>query len=105
MIERLQPYYGCDWSKRLHRFSNRDKHNGFVAIQAQAIIETNPIIPRGPTTFVFRAIHPPTSVEVNVNIHVTVEIFLGKSLPVVQTLKKIKSGVAQTLADFNPEFP
>jgi hypothetical protein len=35
-IERLQPYAGCDWTKALRDFSNRDEHREFTDIQITA---------------------------------------------------------------------
>jgi hypothetical protein len=41
---------------------------------------------------------------VNVNVSIAIEILFGNRAPIAETLEKIKAGVAQTLADFNPEF-
>lgn len=106
-LERLQPYRGCDWSAALRDLSNRDKHREFVAIGGS--YSATVFTPMMDANFseialpITRAPHPVMG-EVDVKFHATITIHFPDGTPVVETLEKIKAGVAQTLADFKPVF-
>jgi hypothetical protein len=110
MIERAQPYNTVRWSKALQTFNNWDKHRGFVDIEGRVTgtafarpIDANFDEIRAP---IQRAQHPIHG-EVDVKVHLSVSIQFkdGTSVPIMDALDEIKRGVAQTLADFHPEFP
>ncbi|HVH80267.1 MAG TPA: hypothetical protein VM782_12805, partial [Stellaceae bacterium] len=105
-IEALQPYRGCKWAIALQDLSNKDKHREFVemgSIQA--------ITPYDPFTTGYEAVnfpkyrtHHPIRGDMDVKLDFSVTIAFGDRTPVIETLEEIKAGVAQTLADFAPDF-
>jgi hypothetical protein len=107
-IERLQPYNGCDWTKALRDFSNRDKHRQFVGVRGNFLVHGfDPI-----TDFanfdeiqapIRRAVHPVHG-EMNVKVHVSVTIEFADGTPIMDTLTKIQASVHSTLMAFEPDF-
>jgi hypothetical protein len=106
-IERLQPYKGCNWSKALRDFSNRDKHRQFVNIRGDFV--ANGFNPFDDVNFDFiqapirRAPHPIHGV-VDVKVHVRVTIEFADGTPIMETLNEIQNGVTATLFSFKSEF-
>jgi hypothetical protein len=108
-IERLQPYTGCDWTRRLRDFSNEDKHRQFVVAGGETTIHvwsglsTDLSRIRG-MTFDRKAQHPLTGAEVDVKVHVAGSVAFDDGSPILETLQEIKRSVANCLADFKSEF-
>jgi hypothetical protein len=50
------------------------------------------------------ATHPLTGKAVDVKVHVFGQITLDDGTPVIETIKEIKTGVADTLRQFEPDF-
>ncbi len=107
MIERLQPYNGCDWTKILRELSNPDKHREITRIRGDYFVH-------GFTSFdhpnfadirnpVRRAYHPIHG-EVDVKIGLVTTVTLDDGTPVTSALEEIKTQVANTLILFKPEF-
>jgi hypothetical protein len=123
-IERLQSYNGVNWTRNLAAISNRDKHNDLViAITRSAVAMRVGINPNPPTDrrtdeaglIFFGSVDPRnTTIRQACNIaldqpmymefHVPVFITFDSGLPVIDTLQEIEAEVANTLADFKPEF-
>jgi hypothetical protein len=97
IIEGLQPYNGCEWTKDLARLSNLHKHNDLVPVQHDVLyaIHLDPI-PRAESEI--------SRYKVNVGFHAVLYIGLDNGLPLIETLKKIELQVSYTLAAFGPEF-
>ena len=104
MIERCQPYSGCLWAANLRDYNDFDKHNRFVNVRARAPI-TRSTDPIPGATHIISAPISSSRRETNVYVAVSIDILLGKKSPLAETLEEIKTGVAQTLADFDPDFP
>jgi hypothetical protein len=123
-IERLQPYNGVNWTRNLADISNRDKHNDLVvAITRSAIAMRVGINPNPPTDHVtddaglifFGSVDPRnTTIRQACNIardqhmyiefHVPLFIVFDNDLHAIYTLQEIETEVANTLANFKPEF-
>ncbi len=106
VLERLQPYNGCNWSKRLRDLSNPDKHRELVRHIGESRITVH--LEEGKNLsgihgVVRQATHPTRGV-VDVKVHVALGVAFSDGSPVVQTIEEIQAGVAHTLADFNPSF-
>jgi len=107
MIERLQPYNGCDWTRALREISNRDKHREFVAMRGVAAglayVSTDPeygslALP------VLRVPHPAHGCEVDVKVDLPYTVHFADGPPVMDTLEVIKTKVFETLTEFRAEF-
>jgi hypothetical protein len=98
IIEELQPYNGCGWTRTLKYSSNPDKHRKLTL--AKNIIEYNP--PEISSEAV--AIIEGKPVDVNDCISVHVMFSDGKFSMDIDTLKQLKLKVAQTLHIFDSEF-
>jgi hypothetical protein len=98
IIEELQPYNGCGWTRTLKYLSNPDKHRKLTL--AKNIIEYNP--PEISSEAV--AIIEGKPVDVNDCISVHVMFSDGKFSMDIDTLKQLKLKVAQTLHIFDSEF-
>ena len=106
MIECLQPYKGCDWTKTLRDISNPDKHRELAGItgtyqvrhsfpdHADFLSVNRPI----------RRVHHPIRGEVEVKIQLTSPVALRDGSPIPKTLEVIKLQVAETLTAFKSEF-
>ncbi len=93
-IERLQPYNGCDWTKRLAEFSNPDKHKDLTVVASPVIFSPSPS-----STEAIRA-----DKKVDMEGDITILITFGDGTPVIEGLEQLVSQVAKTLDVFNPEF-
>jgi hypothetical protein len=107
-IERLQPYNGCDWTRRLRDCSNADKHRHFIAsggairITVHSSLERDDLVrTRG---FERKAPHPLTGRGVDVKVHIAGQIAFPDGAPVRETIEEIKMEVANTLVAFKPDF-
>lgn len=107
-IERLQPYNGCDWTRRLRDLSNMDKHRHLVPgggiMQATVYSELTTDLSWIHGAFDRKARHPITGKNVHVKVHVASEILFADRTPVIQPLHEIKTSVADTLRQFEPDF-
>jgi hypothetical protein len=103
MIERLQPYDGRNWLSTLRDYNDFDKHNRFVNIKSRVTITRDHSA--GPATYVIRTppLHPQG--EVNVNVSIAIDILFNNRTLISEALEEIKSGVAETLESFKPDFP
>lgn len=107
LIERLQPYNGCTWIKRLKEISNLDKHRQLVRAQATAL-NVNGSDANAPRE---------TAKEARVRRRAKlpkppVKIYFGDSLvvtfddgsPIIKTLEILKSQVSDVFIQFKPIF-
>lgn len=108
VIERLQPYNGCQWTKRLRDISNTDKHRHIVPGGGNTRITVHGLdtdLRRVYGAVDRKAKHPLTGEEVDVKVHVAGAItFEDRTTPVIHTLHELKTQVANTLRHFEPEF-
>jgi len=112
-IERLQPYNGVDWTRRLRIISNPDKHRHLsihthnTAIKA---LKTNDPAQAFPTQgdkgaiIVMKLLNPATKSTMYMQFNFTFYICFDDGTPVIQTLEELHSQVADTLTNFKPEF-
>jgi hypothetical protein len=107
-IERLQPYNGCNWTRRLRDYSNADKHRHFVPSRGSSRITVHSSLERNDLDqihgFKRKAPHPLTGRGVDVKVHIAGDITFADGTPVTEAIKEIETGVADCLADFKPEF-
>jgi hypothetical protein len=105
-IEALQPYNGCDWSRRLQSISNPDKHREMVRHLGESRITVHWEEGKDLSRIVGvdrKATHP-TRGAMDVKVHVAISVTFDDGTSVVGAVHEIKSGVAQTLADLKPDF-
>lgn len=107
-IEGLQPYNGCDWSKRLRDYSNPDKHRHLIATGGDGIFHVHSSLEKDLSRcwgYEHEAPHPvPGQPPVKVKVYFSGNIAFGNGAPIIDTIREIKAGVADTLAKFSPEF-
>lgn len=96
-IEELQPYNGCDWTQDLAALSNRDKHNSLVPMKLDFIYS-------GMLDPMNSAKSRPPRYKVRMHMKASVFVAIGREFELIETLRKIHAGVAQTLDRFKPEF-
>jgi len=115
-IERLQPYNGAywrHWLKLLQEISNEDKHMRLTIQGKQtglwgegthdpAYLST-PDLDRGSEILIKRKVGDPER-PVYMKFHYTLHVILEGGLPLIESLQEIKGKVADTLAQFKPEF-
>lgn len=95
IIEGLQPYNGCNWTRILRELSNPDKHreltisNPCICLFAQDSTKANLVN---------------ESADINDSVSVHLNFRCGKSIVDVDTLKQLKCEVAQALHLFDSEF-
>lgn len=96
-IEKLQPYNGCVWTKRLRVLSNLDKHNSLIPAKMDFVFsgDFDPVTGTQANS---------TKYKVRMHVTPTVYVSLGEELPLIEAIREIYAGVAQTLADFDPAF-
>jgi hypothetical protein len=96
-IERLQPYNGCAWTRRMADLSNVDKHNALIPTKMDFLCgaQLDPI--KGTKAH-------PSRYKVRMHITPTVYISVGKEFALVEALREIETGVTQTLGSFQAEF-
>lgn len=97
-IERLQPYKGVNWTKRLRRISNLDKHNELPIVRHTftSDITTTPI---GGTDK-----NGIQQLRVEMRLQAVLHIVLDGHWPLIETLEVIKLRAVETLDAFKPEF-
>jgi hypothetical protein len=99
LIEKLQPYNGCDWTKLLRTLSNPDKHRYPAVIIRPSRMRMrgrHVITQTGPDTFNHEMIMEDAWSEVHVVFH--------DGTPIVETLQTLKSQVTDTLKLFESDF-
>lgn len=94
MVQRLQPYAGCDWTKLLRDLSNPDKHRQFTVFK-------HPIV--------FRLDSRNTEAilagkQVDVDSYTSIQITFNDGPPVVEGLEQLVLDVTHALDIFKPEF-
>ncbi len=94
MIERLQPYEGCNWTKWLAEFSNPDKHKDLTAVASPVMFSPSP----GSAEAIL------AGKKVNMEGDISIQITFGDGTPVIEGLEQLVSQIARTLSDFNSEF-
>jgi len=107
VIEKLQPYSGCNWTRRLRDISNMDKHRHLVLTRGNTQITIHSSLEKDLARIWGArrsAIHPLTGRAVDVKVHVVGQIKLDDGTPVIEAIKEIKTGVADTLRQFEPDF-
>lgn len=106
-IERLQPCNGCDWSACLRDLSNPDKHRHLIPGAGSSGMTVHSSLERNDLDqidgFERYAPHPILG-QVRVKVHNAIAITFNDGMPIIQTLKEVQSGVANTLRYFKPEF-
>jgi len=91
LIERLQPYNGCDWMKTLQLLSNIDKHRGLVAaVPVASSVANNASTP---------LVSEPRKVKMDIQI--TVDITFSDRTRVIETLEVIQLRVTDALDQFD----
>jgi hypothetical protein len=106
-IEKLQPYMGCDWTRRLRDISNMDKHRHIVPSGGNTQITAHSSLEKdiSKITGVKRkTLHPITRKEVDVKVHAAGQITFPDGTSVIEITKQIKAGVADALRRFEPDF-
>ena len=107
-IERLQPYNGCKWTRRLRDSSNADKHRHFVPSEGNIQITVHSGLERDDLDriqgFKRKAPHPITGRDVDVKVHIFGEIAFADGSPVIETIEEVKTQVANALVAFKPDF-
>lgn len=108
VIEQLQPYNGCNWTKKLRDLSNMDKHRHLIPgggnMRATVHSGLNTDLNRIHGAFDRKAKHPLTGEEVDVKVHIISEIVFADGTPVLPPLYEIKTHVANTLGQFECNF-
>lgn len=112
-IEGLQPYNGVKWTKTLRTISNPDKHRHLINHRHQSVINelltkdaaeaAVPIDAKG-AIFITAFKNLPDGSRMHMKLDITLFISFDDGLPVIETLEEIKAEVANTLANFKPEF-
>lgn len=106
-IERLQPYNGVDWTGILRDINNPDKHRYLVPTAGDLAFDGHSSLNPGYDRclgYERSAPHPTTGQPVKVKVYFRGKITFDQGPPIIDTLKQVKASVAQTLADFEPEF-
>jgi hypothetical protein len=106
-IERLQPYNGCQWTGRLRDLSNMDKHRHIVPGGGQVQITVHSALEKDLSRcwgVERKTLHPLTGEQVDVKVYVSGEILFADGSSVIDAIHEIKSGVADTLRHFEPDF-
>jgi len=105
MIEALQPYKGCEWTKTLRTISNPDKHRHLTVTMSHRMgfvkfFTSPPIVQsEGPVRRArFRGS------DVYVQYPVSVIVLFPDGGGVLKTLHILQAQVAETLEAFKPEF-
>jgi len=96
LIERLQPYNGCDWTRRLRDLSVPDQHGHIQALTTQVSL----VSPFG----VEPADVSAPSDEVDMEVKLALSVAFRDGTRVIETLEQIKHHVASTLEQFKSEF-
>lgn len=94
MIQRFQPYKGCQWTKLVRDLSNPDKHRTLTAVRHPISISLDP----GNTAAML------AGQKVSVDSYASIQVAFNNGMPVMETLDQLVSDVAHTLDAFKPEF-
>jgi hypothetical protein len=97
LIKKLQPCYGCEWTRDLRELSNPDKHRHLAPLRAttdirirdQEVISTDP--ETGKST-------------IGVHYDAEVEVFFGDGRPVLETLQALADEAKAVVALFKRGF-
>jgi len=107
-IERLQPYNGCNWTRRLRDCSNADKHRHFVPSGGNSRVTVHSSLERSDLArihgFERKTPHPVTGRDVNMKVHIAGEVAFADGTLIGETIEEIKTRVANTIRYFKPEF-
>ncbi len=108
LIEAVQPYNGCEWSKRLRDYSNLDKHRKFVSTAGRADYHVYSSLEKDLTKCLGHereVPHPiPGQTPVKVKVYISGAITFTDGAPVIEAVEEIKAGVADMLRQFEFEF-
>lgn len=94
MIQKLQPYNGCSWTRLIRDLSNPDKHRTLTAVRHPVSISLDP----GITTAML------AGKEVNVDSYASIRVSFNDGSPVIETLDQLVRDVTHALDAFKPEF-
>lgn len=112
-IERLQPYNGVDWTRRLRAVSNPDKHRHLTMQQHNSGValtsgydpaQVHPAPGVKGLFILFMVPDPKSPTPMHVQFHITFFIAFDDGMPIIETLEQMQTEVANTLANFKPEF-
>jgi hypothetical protein len=107
-IERLQPYNGCNWTKRLRDCSNPDKHRHLVSAGGNAAIHVHSSLEKDLARCLGheREIPHPVAGQppVKMKVYPTGDITFDDGASVSKTVEELKTQIANTLTVFKPEF-
>jgi hypothetical protein len=108
LIEAVQPYKGCNWSKRLRDYSNLDKHREFVSTMGKADYHVHSGLEKDLSRCLGYERYTPHPVgtwpPVKVKVYISGCVTFTDGAPVIETIEEIKTGVADTLRQFEFEF-
>lgn len=97
VIEGLQPYNGCKWTRALGEISNYNKHNDLVVVTHDQMI-----------SFIMTTDDPGeglvTTAAMQVQIQPVLRIAMGNGMPLIEIIETIRYQVADLLDTFNSEF-
>jgi hypothetical protein len=106
-IEGAQPYR-CDWSKRLRDCSNLDKHRKLISTMGSANFHVHSSLEKDLwRCFGYERMvpHPVAGrAPVKVKVYISRRLDFPDGAPVLDTIKRIKRGVAEILNSFEPDF-
>ncbi len=94
IIEKLQPYKGCDWTKLLREISNPDKHKRLTAVK-------HPVALRVESSNTQAILD---GRQVDKDSYASVQITFSDGTPVIESLEQLVLHVTRTLDIFKPEF-
>lgn len=117
-VERLQPYNGVDWTRKLRAISNPDKHRHLtIQTHNSSVVATagkdpaevfgepgiEPESVKG--LFISLTIPDPTLLTpMHVQLHLAFFIAFDDGMPIIETLEQMQTEVANMLTNFKPEF-
>lgn len=96
-IESLQPYNGIDWTAKLARMSNWDKHNKLVLVAHDYLVSVCQTR-NGPDA------SGEAVIQLQFELQPSLCIQLEDGLQVLDSLQEIRRGVSSTLDHFSSEF-
>jgi hypothetical protein len=111
-IERLQPYNGVDWTKKLVSVSNPDKHRHLIVSRTRNAMRVrygnNPNPPEDyaaeDSLCILMTLTNDNGRAMYIEFEMVLFIAFDDGRHVINTLEEIETGVRNTLADFKPEF-
>lgn len=113
-IERLQPYNGTEWTKRLADISNPDKHRHLSVHAPRSAVamrqgvgkadETEPWEPDVSGVIVTLPFENNVHGEMYMQVHIALFVVFNDGSHVMRTLALLITEVVSTLEDFKPEF-